>query len=477
MIYLLNSIEFVLFFILVFILYWTVPGAFKKYFLLIASYLFYASWNWKFLSLIFISTVMNYFCGLAIYKSGNAGFRKFLLALSIATDLSILAFFKYFHFFADNLSALMNSLGLGFNFSTLNIILPLGISFYTFETIGYIADVYGKKFTPVESFTDFALFVAYFPKLISGPIERAKKLIPQIQSKKQFRDIKFKEGLYLFIYGLFKKIVIADSVAAIANNVFAMNNPSGAQILIAAYAFAIQLYCDFSGYIDMARGISYFFGIELSANFNIPYFAKNPHDFWSRWHTTLSSWVRDYIYIPLGGHNAKFLAALPLLAAWFMMGLWHGAAWNFVLWGIYWFIIVFVYHAFKLIRFNLTRDKDKKKAFLGGKADFFKILIMFHITAFGWIIFRSKSLAQAASFTKSLISGISIPSLLNADYAFLYVAALFLIIYESLQYFQNDETFIYKKNFYLQMVFYISLFFIYVEVYSASNVNFLYFQF
>ena len=482
--YLLNSLDFILFFIAVFTVYWILPKALKKIFLLIVCYLFYASWNWKFLSLIFTSTLMNYFCGLGIYKSGDRNLMRLFLALSVVTDLSILFFFKYFGFFAGNLSALLNSFGFHFNFTTLNIILPLGISFYTFETISYVTDIYRKKFTPIENFIDFALFVAYFPKLISGPIERAGKLMPQIQAEKHFRNIKFKEGSYLFIYGLFKKIVIADSVAPIVNNVFSLPNPAGAQILIAAYAFAIQLYCDFSGYIDMARGVSCFFGIELSANFSIPYFAKNPHDFWSRWHISLSSWVRDYIYIPLGGHNGKFLAAFPLFAAWIVMSLWHGAAWNFILWGMYWFVVVFTYHIVKFMKFKSGKNQFVKNSNLRihngifeHARKFLQIIFMFHISAFGWIIFRSKSLLQVISFTKSLISGIDTAILLNIIYLYLYAIILFLIIYEALQYYKNDEMFICNKNFYYQAAFYIVLFFMWVEIGSVSNAKFLYFQF
>lgn len=254
MIYLFNSIDFVLFFIAIFLIYWFLPKRFKNIFLLITCYVFYASWNWKFLSLILISTFVNYFCGLAIYNAKNLSFRRLYLVLPITIDLSLLGFFKYYDFFVESLVNVLKLADINFGLTTLNIILPLGISFYTFETISYVIDIYKKKFAPIENIVDFAVFVAYLPKLISGPIERAKNLIPQIQAEKLFKNINFREGSYLFAYGLFKKIVIADSLAPIVNSTFASTNQSGAQVLIAAYAFAIQLYCDFSGYIDMAKG-------------------------------------------------------------------------------------------------------------------------------------------------------------------------------------------------------------------------------
>ena len=470
MIYKLNSIDFVLFFVLVFILYWVFPKKWKNALLLLASYIFYASWNWKFLSLILVSTFVNYFGGLGIYKAKNPHTRKALLLLCITTDLSLLVFFKYFNFFTENVTHLLNSLGLTANIPALNIILPLGISFYTFETMSYTIDIYRKIFIPTENIADFALFVAYFPKLISGPIERARNIIPNIAAEKHFKNINFKEGAYLFFYGLFKKAVIADSLSPLVTNTFALTNPTGTQALIAFYAFAIQIYCDYSGYIDMARGVSNFFGITLSSNFDTPYFAKNPADFWRRWNMTLSSWVRDYVYIPLGGKEAKFFGAIPLLIAWFMMGLWHGAAWNYVLWGLYWFAVILAYRAIK------SHFPSEKTGF-GIFGSLFSIILMFHVTAFGWLIFRSTSISQIMAFVNALALGINAASLFNISYLYLASIMLFLLIYEAIQCKLSDQLFIYKKNFYFQLVFYMILFFMYVNIESISNVEFLYFQF
>ena len=476
MIYLFNSIEFILFFISVFLTYWILPKRYKNILLLAASYIFYASWDWKLLSLLIVSTYVNYFCGLWIFKAESNRAKKLFLVLAMAANLSLLGFFKYFNFFAESLVTLLNLFGFHLNFTTLSIILPIGISFYTFQTMGYTIDIYRKQFVPTKNIVDFSLFVAYFPQLIAGPIERAKDLIPRIQAEKQLRNINYKEGLYLFVYGLFKKIVIADSVASIVDSTFALSDPSGAQVLVAAYAFAIQIYTDFSGYIDMARGISLFFGIELSANFNLPYFAQNPRDFWRRWNITLSSWVRDYIYIPLGGRHSRFFGAYALLITWLMMGLWHGAAWNFVLWGLYWFLLILAYRAINHITQPMHLLKMKNKFAISLK-NFILIMVMFHLTTYGWIVFRSRNLSQITAFTQSLFSGINIMDLFNIGYLYLYAIIAFIAIYEILQYYKNDQVFIYKKNFYYQLAFYMALFFLYIEIGAVSNVEFIYFQF
>lgn len=474
MLYLFHSIEFIIFFVIVFSIYWILPKKAKNTLLLIASYVFYANWNWKLLSLILISTYVNYFCGLKIHYTKNQRSKKIYLILSIIVSLSLLGFFKYFNFFVDNLISLLNFLGLNFNFNYLHIILPIGISFYTFQTLSYTIDIYRKELSPTKNIIDFSLFVSYFPQLIAGPIERAKNLIPKIQSKKFFKEINFKEGTYLFIYGLFKKVVIADSVGRIVDNIFSLHHPTGAQVLLATYAFAIQIYCDFSGYSNMARGISHFFGIKLSTNFNLPYLAKNPSDFWKRWHITLSSWVRDYIYIPLGGIKRPFLGMFPILITMSLMGLWHGADWNFVLWGLYWFFIIMIYRSTKAI---FKKVKFPKGKFLSVLSKSVSIIIMFHITCYSWIVFRSQSLTQIYSFTKSLVSGINLTSMFNVSYLYLYVIILFLIIYESWNYVKNDQLFICKTNFYYRLAFYLILFFMYVEIGAVSNIRFIYFQF
>lgn len=469
-IYLFHSFDFIFFLIFVLFLYWILPQRFRNSLLLLASYLFYGSWSkWLLIPLI-VSTFVDYFCGQLISASHTKSRKKLFLLVSIVTNLSLLGFFKYFNFFADNLIRLLNTFGLNFNFTLLNIILPIGISFYTFQKLSYTIDIYRGKIHPTKNIIDFALFVAYFPQLIAGPIERARNLIPRIQTVKFLKKMNFREGIYLFIYGLFKKVVLADSVALVVEKIFALSDPSGAQILVATYAFAIQIYCDFSGYSNMARGISHFFGIKLSTNFNLPYFAKNPVDFWRRWHITLSKWVRDYIYIPLGGKYKPFLGLVPLLISWSLMGLWHGAAWNFVLWGLFWFLLIFGYRLYKKY---FAVSVSIKNSFLR----ILTTIFMFHITCYSWILFRAENLSQFVDFTGILFHGLNLRELFNLDYFFIYVIMIFLIVYELIQYKKGNQLFMYRKGFYYQLIFYFILFIMAVEIGTIGRPTFIYFQF
>lgn len=472
MVFLFNSIGFAVFFAVVFSAYWLLPQKFRNVFLIAASYFFYASWNWRFLWLLIASTSLNYALGGLIHGSKNPKTRKLYLIAAVSLNVAILGFFKYFGFFVENMVLLLGSMGLNLNFKTLGIILPLGISFFTFQKLGYVIDIYRKKFEPpggIGGAINFFLFAAYFPQLIAGPIERAKNLIPQFGLAKKLRDIDFKEASYLFIYGLFKKIVIADSLGRIADPIFASGSASQSQILIALYAYAFQIYCDFSGYTDMARGISSMLGIRLSRNFNLPYLSTSPSDFWKRWHITLSEWVRDYVYVPLGGRNSRFYGLTALFITWLVMGLWHGAAWNFVLWGIYWFALIAVFRAF-----DISYSSHKFPG-LAGKA--LMTIVMFHLTVLGWLLFRGTSLQQIWLFAKALFSGISLAGIAGSSYLVLYASALFLILYEIMQLRKDDEFFVLKKSFYHQAAFYLVLFFMFIEIGAVTNARFIYFQF
>jgi len=466
MIYLFHSFGFLVFFPLVFAIYWNIPKKYKNSLLLAASYIFFASWNWKFLGLLLISTYVDYFCGILIYNSGSHSRRKLFLLISIITNLSLLGFFKYFNFFIENLMYLLNLLGIPAHLSTLHIILPIGISFYTFQTMSYTIDIYRRKLEPTRNIIDFSLFVAYFPQLIAGPIERAKSLLPKIKAEKYFEAIEYKKGFYLFLYGLFKKIVIADNIGMIVDSIFSSSGATGAQVLMASYAFALQIYCDFSGYSNMARGISHLLGIKLSTNFRLPYLSTNPSDFWKRWHITLSSWVRDYIYIPLGGKHAGPLGLYALSITMVLMGLWHGASWNFVLWGFFWFIVIYIYRLLRP-RFSHSPSILKKAA---------SMLLMFHITCYSWIIFRSRSASQIILFTRSLFS-IRLAEIISSEYYLLFFFGFALLSYEILLYIKKDQLIVPKGSFYYQLLFYFVLFFIYINVGAVSDARFLYFQF
>lgn len=333
-----NSIAFGLFFPLVFYLYWLVANKNLKVrnaFLLAVSYLFYGWWDWRFLSLIFISSIIDYISGLKIHSLQDKKAKKKWLILSVLVNLSFLGFFKYFNFFIGTFTDLMDVLGVEAHVSTLNIILPVGISFYTFQTMSYTLDIYRGKFTPTKDPIAFFAFVSFFPQLVAGPIERAKDLLPQFYKthKVKYDDLKF--GAMLMLWGFFKKIVLADRFAIYVDNFYDADVIDFSATFIAVVFFALQLYLDFAAYSDIAIGLSRMLGFELSKNFNQPYFAFSFSDFWKRWHITLSSWFKDYLYIPLGGNKvSKWLTKRNIIIVFFVSGMWHGASWNFAIWGI-----------------------------------------------------------------------------------------------------------------------------------------------
>lgn len=331
-----NSVEFALFFAIIVAAYWWSLPRFRNPILLGASYFFYANWDWRFLGLLLISTVVDFTIGQRLRTAQDPARRKLLLTTSMAVNLGILGLFKYANFFIDSFAELVGGLGLNPNEPFLSVVLPVGISFYTFQTMSYTIDVYRRRLEPVDDIILFATFVAYFPQLVAGPIERARILLPQLQ--RQDRSINSEtvaSGLGLILVGLFKKVVLADGVAAAADRAF--DDPhslSFVSVAVGVLAFAIQIYGDFSGYTDIARGVSRLMGIELTLNFAQPYLSRNITEFWRRWHISLSNWLRDYLYIPLGG-NRRGTARIyvNLMATMLLGGLWHGASWNFVVWG------------------------------------------------------------------------------------------------------------------------------------------------
>jgi len=402
-----NSTQFFLFFIIFYSLYLLVHKRlrWRNLLLLVGSYIFYGSWNWTFLGLILLSTLVDYRVGQLIArrspdKPADKRSRQRLLFVSVFVNLGVLGVFKYFNFFADSFVDLLNVFGLQADDITLHVLLPVGISFYTFQTLSYTIDVYRGKLEPVDNLVDFATFVAFFPQLVAGPIERATNLLPQIQSIRPIRIEQIHSGLYLILWGLFQKVVIADNAAILANTIFnSYEQYSGIEILVGVLAFTFQIYGDFSGYSDIARGISRLMGIELMVNFRLPYFALNPSDFWNRWHISLSSWLRDYLYIPLGG-NRKGTAKTyrNLMITMVLGGLWHGAAWNFVIWGFY--------HGTILVLYRLFERKPMHENPWSGRYNYlivgFKMLVMFGLTLFGWMIFRVESMEQLFHMTTAL---------------------------------------------------------------------------
>ncbi|MCB9358977.1 MBOAT family protein [Candidatus Woesearchaeota archaeon] len=466
-----QTLGFIKFFIIVFLIFWMAPKKLKTFVLLFASYIFYISWDWRVFGLIIVVTLTNYLCGIEINRSRITSTRKILLTSAVVINLSILGFFKYYNFFIHSFMDLVNNLGMNINLVTLNILLPVGISFYTFQSLSYTIDVYRGRIKPTKDPILFSLFVAYFPQLIAGPIERAKDLIPELSKDKKFSDINFIEGTFLFAYGFFKKVIIADTMAIVVDIAFKMNNPSSVYIIMGILAFALQIYCDFSGYSHMARGISCFFGIKLSRNFNLPYLSTNPSDFWKRWHITLSSWVKDYIYIPLGGNRRPFFGAIPLFVTMALMGLWHGAAWNFVIWGIYWFIVILIY---RIIKNAILHSGIHLKGL------FWKILsiiLMFIITCYSWLIFRAGSLSQVIELTRRVFHPIDASLFFSYGFIDIYLFLLFIFIYEAYQYTKKDEFIIIKSSLIKQLIFYLAIFLLVVMTNKVRDTAFIYFQF
>ena len=404
-----NSLEFLIFLPTVFLLYWFV---FQKnlrvqnLLLLISSYVFYGWWDYRFLSLIFLSTIVDYFVGLKIHISDNKKEKKSFLWISILFNLGLLGFFKYFNFFIDSWIDLLGAIGYEQKSTwTLNVILPVGISFYTFQTMSYSLDIYHGKLKPTKDFISFASFVSFFPQLVAGPIERASNLLPQILAKRNFSDKRTILGVKLIIYGLFKKVVVADNCAFYVNDIF--NNYEdyeGLILFLGAIYFSFQIYCDFSGYSDIAIGTSKLFGFELMSNFKFPYFSRNIGEFWRRWHISLSTWFRDYLYIPLGGSKgSKWLSIRNIFIIFIVSGFWHGANWTFIMWGLIhaiFYLPLFILQSNRKYLDNIT-NKDGLIFF---RNEFLQILKTFTVVTLSWVFFRSNSLHDAFCFFSKMIS-------------------------------------------------------------------------
>ncbi len=389
-----NSFVFLVFFAVVYTAYLALSRWHRgqNLLLLAASLLFYGWWDWRFLGLMVFSITVDWAIGQRVAASHDALRRKRLLLISVITQLTILGFFKYFGFFVESLVLALDSVGIDIDAPTIKVVLPVGISFYTFQTMSYTIDVYRRAMAPVRSWTDFALFISFFPQLVAGPIERATHLLPQVLKPRTITWGGVHTGIFLVVVGLFKKVVIADNLGLVADEIF--NNYTkfhGVDTLIGALAFTFQIYCDFSAYSDIARGLAKMMGFDLMVNFRLPYFAVSPSDFWRRWHISLSTWLRDYLYIGLGGNRSgEWLTYRNLALTMLLGGLWHGAAWNFVLWGAFHGLILVIY------RFAEQRwaRADKPPVHLWGLALPLRILSMFTLTVIGWILFRSHSLDQ-----------------------------------------------------------------------------------
>lgn len=402
-----NSIDFAIFLPIVFILYWFATNKSLKLqnlLIVLASYFFYGWWDWRFLSLIVFSTLVDYTVGLALSREEHKLKRKLLLWLSIVVNLGFLGFFKYYNFFLDNFITAFSFFGSEIHGSSLQIILPVGISFYTFQTLSYTIDVYRKKLSPTRDAIAFSAFVSFFPQLVAGPIERATNLLPQFYKKRIFEYSKASDGLRQIIWGLFKKMVIADNCADYANEIF--NNSAdynGSTLLLGAVFFTFQIYGDFSGYSDIAIGTSRLFGFNLKQNFAFPYFSRDIAEFWRRWHISLSTWFRDYLYIPLGGsRGGTWMKVRNTFIIFIVSGFWHGANWTFIIWG-----------ALNAIYFLplLLRNKNRVHLDIIAAGSYFptfkealNMFLTFTLTVIAWVFFRAENIEHAASYLTHMFS-------------------------------------------------------------------------
>jgi len=467
-----NSIEFLLFLPTVFILYWFVFNKSLKIqnlLILVSSYVFYGWWDYRFLSLIFLSTIVDYTIGLKIPKQESKKKQKSLLWLSIFFNLGVLGVFKYYNFFVDSWIDLFSLIGYEIkNLWVLNIILPVGISFYTFQTMSYTIDIYKRKLEPTKDFISFASFVSFFPQLVAGPIERASNLLPQILKKREFKFEQGIQGLRLILWGMFKKVVIADSLAPMVNNIFENYQEFGGGTLwLGAIYFAFQIYCDFSGYSDIAIGTSKLFGFELISNFKFPYFSRNIGEFWRRWHISLSTWFRDYLYIPLGGSKeGNFRSVRNIFIIFLISGFWHGANWTFIFWGLFHAILFIPSFIFKTNRKYMTSIIGENKI-LPTPKEFLQAVITFLFVTIGWVFFRSETIGDSFSYLYCMIFNI------NQPIFSIHIGYILLLIFIEKGLLKNERDIKFNPLF---ISFLIGITIGHFYFYSANN-QFIYFEF
>ncbi len=471
-----NSFAYAVFLPVVLVVYYCLRQRAQNVFLLVASWFFYGWWDYRFLTLLGLSTVVDFFCGQRIADTSNPRVRRSYVLLSLCVNLSILGFFKYFNFFADSARTALETFGLHPSMPTLYIILPMGISFYTFQTLSYTIDVYRGNSRPCRNFITFALYVSYFPQLVAGPIERPARLLPQLMARRKVTRTDVDEGLMLILLGLFKKIAIADTLAPTVDLIFGSPETfSSGTLLLAAYFFSIQIYCDFSGYTDIARGTSRLLGIDLMVNFSQPYFSRSITEFWHRWHISLSTWLRDYLYIPLGGNrHGRAKTYRNLMLTMLLGGLWHGAAWTFVVWGGLHGLYLTVERWVRERRPNNDAAPNR-----GPLVSLAQMAVTFHLVMLAWIFFRAQSFSVAWDYLSGLAvlqGGESWIGDWEIARFVLMVGVLFTI--DWMQYFSGQQIGFLVRRWYIRGAA-IGLVSILLIVFGGSNsdVPFIYFQF
>ena len=484
-----NSLEFAFYLPLIFLAYWLLKEQLKAQntFLVVASYIFYGWWDWHFLTLIIFSSIVDYLIGLFLRKEEKKTKRKLLLGVSLLTNLGLLGVFKYYNFFVESFVDAFSLFGHKFDIQTLSVVIPVGISFYTFQTLSYSIDVYRKKLEPARDLISFFAFVSFFPQLVAGPIERATNLLPQFYKPRRFEYHLAADGMRQILWGLFKKIVIADNCAPLVNEVFTnYTDLSGGILLLGAILFSFQIYCDFSGYSDIAIGTARLFGFKLMQNFAFPYFSRDIGEFWRRWHISLSTWFRDYLYIPLGGSRGGQLMKIRNTFAIFLVsGFWHGANWTYVIWG---FINACYFLPLLLLKQNRKNlDTVAADRYLPSLREFGQILFTFFITTLAWIFFRSASIQQALLYIERIFIDLFfgrffetlIPYLKDSVGLYLLLMIFILLITEWIQRNQQHglELVIEKTSGAFRWMLYLGIYFIIVLFGSFSESEFIYFQF
>ena len=484
-----NSLEFLIFFIFIVFIYFLISPKYRWVLLLLGSYYFYMCWKPEYILLIVSSTLIDYYAGIKMAQEKNKANRKPFLLLSLFTNLGLLFAFKYFNFFSESTRALFDYINIFYNMPHFNVLLPVGISFYTFQTLSYSIDVYRGEKTAEKHLGIFALYVAFFPQLVAGPIERSTRLLPQLRKENTFDFVRVKEGLLLMLWGFFKKIVIADRLAVVVNTVYNdVGNYQGFELIIASIFFAFQIYCDFSGYSDIAIGGAKVMGYDLMKNFNRPYFSKSIVEFWRRWHISLGSWFRDYVYFPLGGSRVSMIKKYSnLLIVFLVSGLWHGANWTFVIWGA-------LHGSYQIIGYILTPIRNKIKNLLqinsnGKYYKLFQVIFTFILVDFAWIFFRANSLNDALYIIKNLfvfnLNSLTDKSMLNLGLheKDIYLSFLLIILLLIVQLKQRNTTiikWILRQNLAIRWAIYLlSIYSIIIFGHYASGKEsqFIYFQF
>ncbi len=478
-----NSIDFAVFLPIVFFLYWFVTQKnlkLQNLLIIIASYIFYGWWDYKFLTLIVFSSFLDYSIGLRLSNCEDKRKRKTLLVLSLLVNLGFLGFFKYYNFFLDNFVNAFSLFGNSINIQGLNIILPVGISFYTFQTLSYTIDVYKRKLEPTRDIVSFLAFVSFFPQLVAGPIERASNLLPQFYKKREFVYKKAIDGLRQILWGLFKKVVVADNCATFANQIFDnYSENSASTLLFGALFFTFQIYGDFSGYSDIAIGTSRLFGFNLKQNFAFPYFSRDIAEFWRRWHMSLSTWFRDYLYIPLGGsRGGTWMKIRNTFIIFIVSGFWHGANWTFVIWG---FLNALYFLPIMLLNKNrINTNNVAENRLLPTFTEFRQIIFTFFLTVIAWVFFRAPSVTDAILYLKGLVSKsiFSVPDNLNSWL----ITIFFIFVLIFTEWLQREKQHALelgdanKIPRYLRWCFYVIIFFT-IFWYGGSEQDFIYFQF